>query len=43
MNKTLLPDILHHTPAGAATTTILHYAQEVISGKNVYKILCEFP
>jgi lysosomal acid lipase/cholesteryl ester hydrolase len=33
MNKTLLPDILHHTPAGAATTTILHYAQEVISNE----------
>ena len=28
MNKTLLPDILHHTPAGASTHTILHYAQE---------------
>jgi len=28
MNKTLLPDILHHTPAGASTHTVLHYAQE---------------
>ena len=28
MNKTLLPDILHHTPAGASTYTVLHYAQE---------------
>ena len=28
LNKTLLPDILHHTPAGASTYTILHYAQE---------------
>ena len=28
MNKTLLPDILHHTPAGASTRTVLHYAQE---------------
>merc|ERR1712038_1426518 len=28
MNKTLLPDILHHTPAGASTYTILQYAQE---------------
>ena len=27
MNKTLLPDILHHTPAGASTHTVLHYAQ----------------
>jgi lysosomal acid lipase/cholesteryl ester hydrolase len=29
LNKTLLPDILHHTPAGASTHTILHYAQEM--------------
>merc|ERR1712241_900443 len=28
LNNTLLPDILHHTPAGASTHTILHYAQE---------------
>ena len=28
LNNTLLPDILHHTPAGASTKTILHYAQE---------------
>jgi lysosomal acid lipase/cholesteryl ester hydrolase len=28
MNRTLLPDILHHTPAGASTYTVLHYAQE---------------
>merc|ERR1719175_135758 len=28
MNTTLLPDILHHTPAGASTHTVLHYAQE---------------
>ena len=27
LNTTLLPDILHHTPAGASTHTILHYAQ----------------
>merc|ERR1712241_282188 len=31
MNKTLLPDILHHTPAGASTVTVLHYAQEILS------------
>merc|ERR1719228_1511090 len=32
LNKTLLPDILHHTPAGASTHTILHYAQEKNTG-----------
>ena len=32
MNTTLLPDILHHTPAGASTHTILHYAQEKPTG-----------
>jgi len=32
MNTTLLPTILHHTPAGASTHTILHYAQEKPSG-----------
>ena len=32
MNKTLLPTILHHTPAGASTHTLLHYAQEVPEG-----------
>ncbi|XP_023329827.1 gastric triacylglycerol lipase isoform X2 [Eurytemora carolleeae] len=33
MNTTLLPTILHHTPAGASTSTILHYIQEVKSSK----------
>jgi len=32
LNTTLLPDILHHTPAGASTHTILHYAQEKPEG-----------
>jgi len=32
MNTTLLPTILHHTPAGASTHTILHYAQEKPTG-----------
>ncbi|XP_059483958.1 uncharacterized protein LOC132201649 [Neocloeon triangulifer] len=32
-NKTLLPDILGHTPAGASTQTVLHYLQEVKSAK----------
>jgi len=32
LNTTLLPDILHHTPAGASTHTILHYAQEKNTG-----------
>ncbi|XP_066583639.1 lipase 3-like [Prorops nasuta] len=32
-NSTLLPVILSHTPAGASTKTLVHYAQEIISGK----------
>jgi len=32
MNTTLLPTILHHTPAGASTHTLLHYAQEKPTG-----------
>lgn len=31
LNKTLLETIMHHTPAGASSTTILHYGQEVNS------------
>jgi len=31
MNHTLLPDILQHTPAGASTYTLLHYAQLITS------------
>merc|ERR1711973_723475 len=32
MNSTLLDTIMHHTPAGASTNTIFHYAQEIRSG-----------
>lgn len=32
-NATLLPVILGHDPAGASTKTIIHYAQEIKSGK----------
>lgn len=31
--QTLLPVILGHTPAGASSQTVLHYLQEVKSGK----------
>ncbi|CAG5053917.1 unnamed protein product [Parnassius apollo] len=31
-NKTLLPILLGHVPAGASTRTLIHYAQEVRSG-----------
>ncbi|KAK7871603.1 hypothetical protein R5R35_001795 [Gryllus longicercus] len=31
LNKTLLPVILAHTPAGAAAKQFLHYSQEVVS------------
>jgi len=30
-NQTLLETIIHHTPAGASTNTLLHYAQEINS------------
>jgi len=32
-NKTLLPDILEHTPAGTSTHSLLQYAQEHSSGE----------
>ncbi|TRY73442.1 hypothetical protein TCAL_06993 [Tigriopus californicus] len=32
VNETLLDTIIHHTPAGASTFTVIHYAQEVNSG-----------
>ncbi|XP_043473344.1 lipase 3-like isoform X2 [Leptopilina heterotoma] len=32
-NITLLPIILGHTPAGSSTKTLIHYAQEINSGK----------
>nr|XP_018906015.1 PREDICTED: uncharacterized protein LOC109036313 [Bemisia tabaci] len=32
-NRTLLPVILGHTPAGASTKTLVHYAQEIASAK----------
>eukprot|EP00095_Tigriopus_kingsejongensis_P005003 maker-scaffold139_size317827-snap-gene-0.14 protein:Tk05003 transcript:maker-scaffold139_size317827-snap-gene-0.14-mRNA-1 annotation:"lipase 3" len=32
VNETLLDTIVHHTPAGASTFTVVHYAQEVNSG-----------
>ncbi|XP_060530749.1 lipase 3-like [Cylas formicarius] len=33
MNSTLLPIMMKYTPAGAATNQILHYGQEITSGK----------
>ena len=33
MNETLLDTIVHHTPAGTSTFTVLQYAQEVTSGE----------
>ncbi|XP_074108237.1 lipase 3-like isoform X1 [Cotesia typhae] len=32
-NQTWLPVILSHTPAGASTKTMVHYAQEIVSGR----------
>ena len=31
LNQTLLETITHHTPAGASTNTLLHFAQEINS------------
>ncbi|XP_046748452.1 lipase 3-like [Diprion similis] len=36
LNITMLPTIFGHTPAGASTRQIVHYAQEVRSGKFGY-------
>ena len=33
MNMTLLPIILGHEPGGGSTRTLVHFAQEVNSGK----------
>jgi len=33
MNTTLLETIMHHTPAGASTNTLLHYGQGIVSGE----------
>ncbi|XP_058789331.1 lipase 3-like [Phymastichus coffea] len=32
-NYTLLPRILYHSPAGASTKTLIHFAQEIKSGR----------
>lgn len=37
VNKTLLDTIVHHSPAGSSARTIVHYAQEVNSGRFLYK------
>jgi hypothetical protein len=34
-NNTLFETIVHHTPAGASTNTLLHYAQEINSSKGL--------
>ena len=33
LNKTLLETIMHHTPAGTSTKTVIHYIQEIKSKK----------
>jgi len=33
LNKTMLETIVHHTPAGTSTNTVLHYAQQIMSKK----------
>ena len=36
-NQTLLETIIHHTPAGASTNTLLHFAQEINSSNDSTK------
>ena len=33
LNKTMVPTIIHHTPAGTSTSTVVHYLQEINSKK----------
>lgn len=35
MNATLIPLMLVHLPAGASTRQIVHFGQEIESGKNI--------
>ena len=35
LNMTLLDTIVHHTPAGASSKTLVHYAQEMSSRKHI--------
>ena len=34
LNTTLLDTIVHHTPAGASSKTLIHYGQEMASSNN---------
>ena len=33
LNKTMVPTIVHHTPAGTSTSVVVHYLQEINSKK----------
>merc|ERR1712080_120746 len=33
LNKTMMPTIMHHMPAGTSTDTVVHYLQEMNSRK----------
>lgn len=33
LSQKLLPEILHYVPAGTSTKTVIHYNQEMVSGK----------
>ena len=37
LNTTLLDTIVHHTPAGASSKTLVHYGQEMSSSKHLYR------
>lgn len=39
MNTTLLPIMIKFTPAGAATKQLIHYGQEIKSGKFIFHSL----
>ena len=43
LNETLIDTVVHHTPAGASTRTLVHYGQEIASGKMYLIYVKTFP
>ena len=41
LNMTLLDTIVHHTPAGASSKTLIHYGQEMASSNIFYFTFCD--
>ena len=42
LNTTLIDTIVHHTPAGASSKTLVHYGQEMSSSKYFVQFLTKF-